>query len=102
MPRWTSSPTGSRSASRAFFFSAYSRSAREENLTLQRLVGERGIDFATSLPARLAPGSVTFFATPEDVAHADFVTKAWVDDPLRVVLAKIPGFARTPPPKRRK
>lgn len=84
----------------AFFLSVYSRSARDENLVLQRLLGERKIDFATSLPSRLAPGSVTFFATAEDVVHGEFVTKAWVDDPLKVVLAKIPGFARTPPKRR--
>jgi hypothetical protein len=85
----------------AFFLSAYSRSARDENLVLQRLLSERRIDFATSLPSRLAPGSVTFFATAEDVVHGEFITKAWVDDPLKVVLARIPGYARTPPPKRR-
>jgi hypothetical protein len=44
---------------------------------------------------------VTFFATAEDVVHGEFVTKAWVDDPLKVVLAKIPGYPRTPPPRRR-
>ena len=86
----------------AFFFSAYSRSARDENAGLQRMLTERGVHFATSLPARLAPGSVTFLATAEDVVHVEFVTKAWVDDPLRVVLAKIPGYPRTPPPKVRK
>ena len=85
-----------------FFFSAYSRSAREENATLQRMLGERRIDFATWLPARLAPGSVTFYATADEVVHGEFVTKAWVDDPLRAVLASIPGYPRTPPPKRRK
>jgi hypothetical protein len=86
----------------AFFFSTFSRSARDENLVLQRMLGERRIDFATSLPSRLGPGSVTFYATAEDVLHGEFVTKAWVDDPLRVVLAKIPGYSRTPPPKARK
>jgi hypothetical protein len=86
----------------AFFFSAYSRSARDENAVLQRMLTERGVHFATSLPARLTPGSVTFFSTAEDVVHVEFVTKAWVDDPLRAVLAKIPGYPRTPPPKVRK
>ena len=38
----------------------------------------------------------------EELSVGDFVTKAWVDDPLRVVLASIPGYPRTPPPKRRK
>jgi len=85
----------------AFFFSAYSRSAREQNLVLQRLLAERQIDFAASPPAKLAPGSVTFFATAEDVPHADFVIRAWVDDPLKVVLGKMPGYARAPPPKPR-
>ena len=86
----------------AFFFSAFSRSARDENLVLQKLLTERRIDFATSVPSRLGPGSVTFFATAEDVLHSEFVTKAWVDDPLRWVLAKIPGYSRTPPPKAHK
>jgi hypothetical protein len=85
-----------------FFLSAYSRSAREENLALQRMLSERRIDYATWLPARLAPGSVTFYATAEEVLHGEFVTKAWVDDPLKVVLAKIPGYPRTAPAKRRK
>jgi hypothetical protein len=86
----------------AFFLSAYSRSAREENVVLQRLLAERRVDFATSLPSRLTPGSVTFLATADEVVHADFVTKAWADDPLKVVLARIPGFPRTAPAKRRK
>ncbi len=80
----------------AIFLSAYSRSAREENLALQRRLTERGIDFATSLPTtRLAPGSVTFIAAADEVEHRDFVTKAWVDDPLKAVLAKVPGFSRS-------
>lgn len=86
----------------AFFFSAHTRSARDENMVLQRLLRERGIDFATSLPSRIRPGSVTFVAAAEEVVHGDFVTKAWVDDPLKAVLASIPGYPRTAPPKRRK
>ena len=86
----------------AFFLSAYSRSSRDENLVLQKLLTERGVHFASSLPSRLAPGSVTFIATAEEIVHVEFVTKAWVDDPLRAVLARIPGYSRTPPPKARK
>jgi hypothetical protein len=86
----------------AWFLSAYSLSSRDENQSLQRKLTERRIDFSTSLPARLRPGSVTFLATPEETIHGDFVTKAWADDPLREVLARIPGYSRTPPPKARK
>jgi hypothetical protein len=83
---------------RGVFFSAYTRSAREENVEFQKLLGERGVDFATALPAAFAPGSVTFLDAGEEVQHGDFVTKAWVDDPLAAVLARIPGYSRTPPP----
>ena len=56
---------------------------------------ERGIDFATTLPSSpLAPGSVTFIAAADDVEHADFIAKAWVEDPLKAVLAEVPGFSR--------
>lgn len=85
----------------AFFFSAYTRSSRDEHVVLLRLLAERGVRFATSPPSRLAPGSVAFHATADDVVHDDFVTKAWVEDPLRLLLARIPGYSRTPPPKAR-
>ena len=39
---------------------------------------------------------------PSPVPHADFVTRAWVDDPLKTLLAKIPGFARKAPAKPRR
>ena len=71
-------------------------------MVLLRLLTERGVGFATSPPSRLAPGSVAFYATADDVMHDDFVTKAWVEDPLRLLLARIPGYSRTPPPKARK
>jgi hypothetical protein len=79
----------------AFFFSAYTRSARDENLVLQRLLTDRRIAFTTTLPQRLGPGRVVFLATPDDVQHGEFVTKAWVDDPLRDILARIPNYPRT-------
>ena len=86
----------------AFFFSAYSRSARDENATLQRLLKERNIDFATELPARIRAGSVTFLATNDEVQHKDFVTAAWVPDPLRAVLGRIADYQRAAPPARKK
>ena len=65
----------------AFFLSAHSRSSRDENAAFQRLLTERSIDFATELPARLSPGSVTFVGTGDEVVHRDFVTSAWVPIP---------------------
>ena len=80
----------------AFFVSAFSKSSRDENTTLQRMLTARGISFQNALPANLARGSVTFIAATDDVKHTDFMTAAWVDDPLKVVLRRIPGFARAP------
>ena len=95
----TSSPTGSRRNRPAFFFSAYTKSAREENDALQKLLLEQKVKFQTTLPPRLTEGSVAFIANGDDVVHNDFVTKAWIDAPIRALLARVPGFSRTVPPK---
>ena len=79
----------------AFFVSAYTRAAREENEALQKMLVERQVKFQASLPPRLAEGSVTFVATGDDIVHDDFVTKAWTADPVKTLLARVPGFSRT-------
>jgi hypothetical protein len=81
----------------AFFVSTFGKAARGENDTLQRMLTERGVRFQTTLPANLARGSVTFIAAGDDIKHIDFVTQAWVNDPLKVVLRRISGFSRAPP-----
>src|SRR5262245_15074789 len=77
------------------FFTAYSKAARAEHAELQRMLTDRSVGFGTALPARLTTGSVTLLAVGDEVRHNDFVTQAWVGDPLKVVLARIPGYART-------
>jgi hypothetical protein len=79
----------------AFFFSAYGKAARSEHAELQRLLAERRVTYQTTMPARLNPGSVALLAVPDEVKHNDFVTQSWVSDPLKLVLARVPGFART-------
>jgi hypothetical protein len=78
-----------------FFFSAYGKAARSEHGELQRLLAEHQVRFQTGMPARLTPGSVTLFSVGDDVKHNDFVTQSWVRDPLKVMLAKVPGLPRT-------
>jgi hypothetical protein len=82
----------------AFFVSAFGKAAREDNTTLQRMLTERGLKFQKKLPANLALGSVSFIDGSDDIKHEDFVTVAWVNDPLKVVLRRINGFSRTAPP----
>jgi hypothetical protein len=80
---------------RAFFFSSYGKLARDDNTLLQRMLTERGVRFQTELPASLALGSVSFLAVNDEIKHNDFMTEAWVKEPLRVVLRRINGFSRT-------
>jgi hypothetical protein len=81
----------------AFFFTAYGKAARSEHAELQRMLTDRGVGFGTMLPARLTPGSVTLLAVGDNVAHNDFMTRAWTADPLKAALARIPDFARSGP-----
>jgi hypothetical protein len=61
------------------------------------MLTDRGVGFSTTLPARLTPGSVTLLSVGDDIAHNDFMTRAWVPDPLRAALGRIPDFARSGP-----
>jgi hypothetical protein len=79
----------------AFFVSAYGKAARDDNEAFQKTLEERGIPFEKQLPASLARGSVAFIAAPDDVKHSDFMSQAWVRDPLKVLLRRIGGFSRT-------
>jgi hypothetical protein len=79
----------------AFFVSAYGKATREENAALQRMLTERGVTYQTQLPATLTLGSVTFMAAHDDIKHNDFMTDAWVKDPLKLLLRRINGFSRT-------
>jgi len=79
----------------AFFFSAYGKAARTDHAELERLMVARGVGHQKTVPARLNPGTVALVDVGDAVVHNDFVIRAWVNDPLKVMLARIPGFART-------
>ncbi len=80
------------------FFSAHGKSSREPNANLQTRLASAGVDIRSELPSRaFQPGSVTFYAASEELTHADFLTKAWVDDPIQSVLAKVAPLVKPPP-----
>ncbi|HJU30242.1 MAG TPA: hypothetical protein VJ740_02245, partial [Hyphomicrobiaceae bacterium] len=79
---------------KAFFISAYTSSSARGNETLQQALAERDRPFATSLPPRLQ-GTVAFLRTT-GADHENFVTHAWVDDPIRDVLERLGGYRRYP------
>lgn len=73
---------------RAFFFSAFSESSAKENIAFEEDLKTRGITLGDSLPDKLKPGVIAFVPAG-DVPHNDFLTKAWMEEPLRVVLARV-------------
>ena len=78
----------------AFFFSAYTASAQTNNARLEQLLTARRVPFTIGPPAKLTPGVVAFLPTDPDLAHNNFVTDAWVRDPLAWTLTRIPGYPR--------
>jgi hypothetical protein len=79
---------------KAFFFSTWSKSAAAGNANIRRFLDADHIAYSTSTPKSLKPGSITFFAADPETVHDDFMTSAWVPDPLAWVLARIPGYPR--------
>ncbi|MBO0762978.1 MAG: alpha/beta hydrolase [Hyphomicrobiaceae bacterium] len=78
----------------AFFVSTYTHSTQARNDQLQKVLAGRHIPVATSLEPRLRPGSVAFLPAPKDADHRDFLTYAWVDDPLKDLLDRLKGYTR--------
>jgi hypothetical protein len=81
--------------SEAFFFSAFTASSAGGNGALQDLLMNQGIMFFTQPQPCLDKGDVVFLDSGEGVAHADFVSHAWTDDPLTWVFDRIAGFRRS-------
>ncbi len=71
-----------------FFFSAYSQSAAESNRIVQGMLRAAGVAFAGEAPAAIGPGTIAFLSAGA-VVHNDFVTRAWVDNPLQWTLARV-------------
>lgn len=80
-----------------FFISAYSDASRGLNAQLDKTMGHRQIAVRTDIPASIGPGMVVLKAAPSSV-HNDFVTQAWVRNPLQVLLKSIDRGASQPPP----
>jgi len=73
----------------AFFFSAYSDSCRASNAELQQSLNARRIRFKTETPKTFRPGTVAFLDAGPAVDHAEFMSRAWTDDPLTWALGRI-------------
>ena len=76
----------------SFFVSAYTSSTKRQHLELERLLAERNVPYSTEFNRRSWRNGVTFLSTDPSVDHRDFVTKSWVDEPIKYVLAGLDEF----------
>ena len=72
---------------RVFFATAYSAASKAENLALKAYLTRKALRFP-AWPVRLTKGTVCFIDATKAV-HDDFVSQAWVDDPLAQILGRI-------------
>lgn len=77
----------------AFFISAASPSTASAQRRLAALVAGAGPIQSGPPLRRIAPGEVRFIEAP-GTEHRDFVSRAWTSEPLRAVLARLPGYPR--------
>ena len=58
------------------------------------MLTERASPSRTALEPRLEPGSIAFLPASTDAMHRDFLTRAWVDEPLKDLLTRLKGYSR--------
>jgi hypothetical protein len=76
-----------------FFLSAYTHYTQGHNAELRSMMAARGVPLHNNLGSELSRGGATFIATGREASHTSYVTHAWDDDPLKIVLTKLPEFA---------
>jgi len=72
-----------------FFVSSYTLSTKGHNNELKHMLAAKGVPFSDD-DSKVGRG-VTFFDTGSDYTHESYVTQAWVEFPIKDVLARIPG-----------
>jgi hypothetical protein len=72
-----------------FFVSAYTRYTQRHDQELMQMLKEKGIATSDELDGPLQPGSVVFLKSPDGVTHRSYVTRAWTDNPVKEVLARM-------------
>ena len=79
----------------AFLLSTYTGSTEGRNRELKGLIEAHGLKPADSVPQRIEPGHIAIVPAASDATHHDFLLKAWTDDPLRDLLARVRGYPRS-------
>jgi hypothetical protein len=77
-----------------FFVSAFLDGTRSRNEDLARSLSAQKIPLSGQFDGPLKKGNVVFIAHDPGMSHRDFVSNAWVGNPLQDVLSRMKGFAR--------
>jgi hypothetical protein len=75
-----------------FFLSAYTNYTKPMNVSLEHMLAERNISSLHALSRNPRRGDVMFVSA--DAEHESYLTQAWVENPLKDMLAKLPEYRR--------
>ena len=78
-----------------FLVSTHTRSTEGRNQDLKASLIERQLTVQDNVPSRLEPGSIVIAPAASDANHHDFLLRAWTNDPLRDLLARVRGYPRS-------
>jgi hypothetical protein len=81
-------------APHAFLLSTHTHSTEARNRELKALIEARGLQALDTIPARIEPGHIAIVPAASDATHHNFLLRAWTDDPLRDLLARVRGYPR--------
>jgi len=73
-----------------FFVSSYTPHTARRNADLEQLLRKRSVPYGSQLRDNHLQGMVTFLPAG-DVSHRDFVTHAWIDNPIMDILLRMDG-----------
>ena len=79
----------------SFLVSTHTRSTEGRNQELKAALVERRLTVHEAVPSRLEPGSIVIAPAASDANHHDFLLRAWTNDPLRDLLARVRGYPRS-------
>jgi len=77
-----------------FLVSSFTRSTADRHNDIRHALLDRQVQVLERLPPVLKPRDVVFLPAPAQSTHANFVTQAWIEDPITDVLVRIEGRRR--------
>ena len=74
----------------SFFVSSYTHYTKRHNKELERILADHDVPFSQELKPDLGKGGVAFIEA--NVSHRDYVTRAWVDYPIKDIVSRLSDY----------